>query len=166
MISTVIQTLSVVCSGLGKISIGATLLRIISRRQKVEWYAIWFVIISTAIITLANVNLALFRCGNPQNLWSFATDGLANCLNAEAVSHFNVFATGWQALSDVIFSALPVRIVWGLKLPVKRRLLIIGGLGLTLFTAAAALAKTIELTKINPEDFTFDFFDSLILVQH
>ncbi|KAI1330087.1 hypothetical protein F5Y16DRAFT_396652 [Xylariaceae sp. FL0255] len=181
-LALIIQAISVPCTALGKISIGLTLLRIVGPSQRWERWLILSIIISTATITIANVSLSLFRCGNPRALWDFALEATAKCLNAEAVAHFNVFTSAWQAFSDFIFSALPVPIVWQLvskmtyhfpeqglgkyddpfKLPVKRKLFIIMALGLSLVTAAAAVTKTVLVAMIDPTDPTWYSTPSLI----
>ncbi|KAI0150232.1 hypothetical protein GGR57DRAFT_201138 [Xylariaceae sp. FL1272] len=162
MLDIVIQALGVACTGIGKIAIGITLLRIIGPTSKWDRRVIWFVIVSTALTAIIDIALSLFQCGDPRALWNADIAAHAHCIDTIAVSAFNVFAATWQAFSDFVFSLLPVRIIWRLRMPLRRRLILILALGLTLFTGGAALAKTILFATADPLDITWELTGALI----
>ena len=120
----------------------------------------------TAATVLIDMSLVMFRCGDPTQLWDFARLAAATasgkCLDPEKTNHFNLFSSAWQVFADFFFSLLPMAIVWGLKLPLRKRLYLICALGLTLFTGAAGIVKTVLTSAVEPTDPTWTVFDVYI----
>lgn len=124
----------------GKMAVGLTILRILNKKEKWQtWpvhFVIWFMLVSCVLDTL----LLLFRCGSPGNLWDFTRQSA--CLDTDMVYNYNIFAAAWQVLVDFFLAFFPMYIVWGLRMPARRRYTLVGLLGLTTFTGVAAAVKT------------------------
>lgn len=162
MLVYVIQIIGIPCTGLGKIAIGITILRIIGNTRGFKFWSTWFVMAITAITSVLDIFLTLFACGDPRILWDLARLPTAKCLDIDAIMKFNVFSAAFQTFSDFFFSILPVFIVWKLQMPTRRKAFIIGALGLTFLTGSAGLVKTVLVSQNNPNDPTWSLVDGLI----
>ncbi|KAF2973284.1 hypothetical protein GQX73_g407 [Xylaria multiplex] len=167
-ISYVVLAISIVCTALGKIAIGTTILRIVSTASSSERWVVWAVIVVTTISSIIDIFISLFQCGrDPRALWDFALQATTTCLDAETISQYTTFTAVWQAFADFVFSILPVFIVWRLRMSTRRKLILTIGLGLTLLTGGAAAAKSAYIarqSKGSQSDFTWDLFSVYVLL--
>ncbi|KAI1747905.1 hypothetical protein F4782DRAFT_519364 [Xylaria castorea] len=155
-ITYVVLVISIVCTALGKIAIGATILRIVSSASSSERWVVWAVIVVTTVSSIIDIFISLFQCGrDPRAIWDSALHATATCLDAEALNRYTTFTAVWQAFSDFTFSILPIFIVWRLRMPTQRKLILTTGLGLTLLTAGAAAAKSSYIAR-QSSDYTWD----------
>ncbi|KAJ8121591.1 hypothetical protein ONZ43_g1995 [Nemania bipapillata] len=157
-ITYVVLVISIVCTALGKIAIGATILRIVSSASSSERWVVWAVILVTTVSSILDIFISLFQCGrDPRAIWDFELQATATCLDSEALTRYTTFTAVWQAFADFIFSVLPIFIVWRLRMPTQRKLILTVGLGLTLLTAGAAAAKSSYIAR-KSDDYTWDLF--------
>ncbi|KAI0543515.1 hypothetical protein F4679DRAFT_105452 [Xylaria curta] len=158
-ITYVVLVISIVCTALGKIAIGATILRIVSSASSSERWVVWAVIGVTTVSSIIDIFISLFQCGrDPRAIWDSALHATASCLDAEALNRYTTFTAVWQAFSDFTFSILPIFIVWRLRMPTQRKLILTFGLGLTLLTAGAAAAKSSYIARPSIDQ-TWALFD-------
>lgn len=152
--------ISIACTGLGKIAIGITILKIVGNTSKWQKWSVWFTMGVTAATSIIDMLLIMFRCGDPSQLWDFArliaATASNKCINAENVDGFNLFSAAWQAFADFFFSLLPMAIVWQLKLPSRKKLYLICALGLTLITGVVGIIKTVLVSQVSTSDPTTD----------
>ncbi|KAI8952586.1 hypothetical protein F4801DRAFT_577346 [Xylaria longipes] len=157
-ISYVILFISIVCTALGKIAIGVTILRIVSSASSSERWVVWAVIVVTTVSSVIDIFVNLFQCGrDPRAIWDFALQATVKCLDAAALTRYTTFTAVWQAFADFVFSILPIFIVLRLRMPPRRKLILTVGLGLTLLTAGAAAAKSSYIARPSA-DTTWDLF--------
>ncbi|KAI0114288.1 hypothetical protein F4776DRAFT_656685 [Hypoxylon sp. NC0597] len=150
------------CTGLGKIAIGITILRIIGNTSKWERWVVKFVIIMTIVTSVVDVFLALFRCGDPRATWDYVLAAKAKCLDQRSTDAYNTFTNAWQVLCDFCFSIIPMSVVWRLRMPLRRRLYLIAALGLTLVTGGCAIAKAVYAGILDVADITGGLFNALV----
>ncbi|KAI0453321.1 hypothetical protein F5B21DRAFT_286019 [Xylaria acuta] len=162
-ISYVVLFISIVCTALGKIAIGATILRIVSTASSSERWVVWAVIAVTTVSSIVDIFVSLFQCGrDPRVIWDFALQATATCLDATTLSRYTTFTAVWQAFADFVFSILPIFIVWRLRMSTRRKLILTVGLGLTLLTGGAAAVKSSYIAMQSAgyaNDFTWDLFN-------
>ncbi|KAI1123692.1 hypothetical protein F5Y10DRAFT_251273 [Nemania abortiva] len=158
-ITYVVLVVSILCTALGKIAIGATILRIVSSASSSERWIVWAVIAVTTVSSIIDIFISLFQCGrDPRAIWDFELQARATCLDAEALNRYTTFTAVWQSFADFVFSVLPIFIVWRLRMPRQRKLILTFGLGLTLLTAGAAAAKSSYIAR-QSSDYTWDLFN-------
>ncbi|KAK3935415.1 hypothetical protein QBC46DRAFT_453475 [Diplogelasinospora grovesii] len=152
--------IGIACTAFGKIAIGITILRIVGNTSAWQKWSVWFTIIVTAVTSTIDIFLTAFRCGSDVKvLWTFELMATAKCLPQNPVFEYNTFAAAWQAFADFFFSLLPMAVVWKLRLPLSKRLYLIGALGLTAFTGIAGSVKTsLSASLASPTDPTWDVF--------
>lgn len=129
----------------GKMAVGLTILRILNKKEKRQTWPVHFVIYFMNVSCILDTFLILFRCGSPGNLWNFNKP--STCLNKDMVYNYNIFAAAWQVLVDFFMAFFPMYIVWGLRIPGRRKYTIMALLGLTTFTGVAASVKTAVAQK-------------------
>ncbi|KAK6067449.1 Cholesterol 7-alpha-monooxygenase 4 [Seiridium cupressi] len=161
MLVVVALDIGIAATGLGKVAIGFTILRIIGDTSKWQRWAVIFTITVTFLTGLVDLLLYTFRCGDPAVLWTLSRLATAQCLNENSVLYFNNFTNAWQVFNDFFFSLLPMAVVWRLRMPLRRKVLLIVGLGLTLVTGCAGAVKA-AMTGSLTEDLTWSLFDALI----
>jgi hypothetical protein len=149
-LQVVLQAFGIPCTAFGKMAVAFTILRII-KQSSVKWHvwSLWALIILTALTSALDVLLVLFQCGDPSNLWDLVgmATNTVSCLDKAAVYNYNTFTAAFQAFADFYLALLPVHIIWGLHMPLRRKLTLITLLGLTTFTGIAAVIKTVLASK-------------------
>ncbi|KAI0518304.1 hypothetical protein F5B22DRAFT_80436 [Xylaria bambusicola] len=167
-ISYVVLVISIVCTALGKIAIGATILRIVRSASSSERWVVWAVIIVTSVSSILDIFISLFQCGgDPRAIWIFEMQASTTCLDTTSLNRYTTFTAVWQAFADFVFSILPIFIVWRLHMTTKRKVILTVGLGLTLLTGVAAAVKSSFIATQSggrPNDFTWDLFYVYLLL--
>ncbi|KAI1368212.1 hypothetical protein F5Y08DRAFT_347597 [Xylaria arbuscula] len=167
-ISYVVLVISIVCTALGKIAVGVTILRIVRSASSYERWVVWAVIVVTSVSSVLDIFISLFQCGgDPRAIWVFELQATASCLDATMLNRYTTFTAVWQAFADFVFSILPIFIVWRLHMATRRKVVLTIGLGLTLLTGVAASVKSSYIAKQSagrPSDFTWDLFYVYILL--
>ncbi|KAI1074069.1 hypothetical protein F5B20DRAFT_596690 [Whalleya microplaca] len=120
------------------------------------------VLTTTAVTSIVDIFLNLFRCGDPRATWDYELAATAKCLNSDSTDAYNTFTNAWQVLSDFCFSILPIVVVCKLHMPLRRKLTIIAALGLTLVTGAAAAVKAVLTGSLDHADLTWSLYATLI----
>lgn len=147
---------------LGKFAVGITILRILSRTSTWKRWAVIIVLVITSLVSITDVFLGLFRCGDPRAQWDYELAATATCLPRSRTSPFNDLTNGILIFADYFFSVLPMAVVWGLNMPLRRRIVIIILLGLTIITGAAGTVKMVLVTVLDLNDVTWNIYYGLI----
>ena len=151
-------------TGLGKLAIGITILRIIGDTSKWQKWAVWIVMGLTLSTCIVDFCLTLFRCGDPRIAWSVEDWATATCISETAGSNFNIFSNAVQVLADFAFSLIPMAVVWGMRmsLSLRRRIYLAVALGLTLVTGATGTVKMVLAATVDASDITYNTYPVLI----
>ena len=147
---------------LGKFAIGITILRILGKTSTWKRWAVLTVLGITSLVSLADMFLSLFRCGNPRAQWDYELAATATCLPRSKTNPFNDLTNGILIFADYFFSILPMAVVWGLNMPLRKRIIIIILLGLTIITGAAGTVKMVLVTILDLNDITWNIYHGLI----
>ncbi|RYP77479.1 hypothetical protein DL769_003389 [Monosporascus sp. CRB-8-3] len=158
MLVLIVLVIGIACTGLGKIAIGFTVIRIVGNTSRRERWAVWFTIAMTAATSVVGILLFLFRCGNPRAVFVPELAAKARCLDNQAILNFNIFSSLWQVLTDFFFSILPMYIIWRLAISLRRKVYLLVAMGLTLFTGVTAIIKMIVTALLDQRDLTWNTF--------
>lgn len=103
-----------------KISIVLQYIRLFAPNRTVSpfvFYSSWIIIISHAMFYSAYTFATIFACMPREKIWNERYPG-GQCLNHNAV----VVSTGlFNIVSDVVILLLPVKTVWGLRIPTQKK---------------------------------------------
>jgi hypothetical protein len=158
----IVLDVGIFVTGLGKVAIGITILRIVGNTSQWQRWAIYVTLFLTLATCLIDMCISTFRCGHPSLTWNIEAWPTATCVSTDAQTHVNIFANSVQVFADVVFSVLPMLVVWRLRLPARTKLFLIVALGLTLVTGAAAIVKAYFAATMDKNDITFNIFPSLV----
>ncbi|MCJ1407331.1 hypothetical protein MMC19_001402 [Ptychographa xylographoides] len=111
-----------------------------------------------ALVTFANgaaVIVFLAQCRPLEALWDPAVNG--NCWNEEIYIGFGEFQGAVSAFTDLICSALPVLVLWKVRISLNVKVAVCTLMGLGLVASACSLVRNILLHTIeNPVDITWN----------
>ncbi|PHH88228.1 hypothetical protein CDD83_7804 [Cordyceps sp. RAO-2017] len=158
----VVLAVGIFLTGLGKVAIGITILRIIGNTSKWQRAAVWIVLFLTVATCIIDFCLSVFRCGLPRNTWTIASWSTAQCVPSDVQTNINTWANSVQVFADFAFSILPMAIVYGLRIPPRHKRFLIVALGLTLITGAAGTLKTVYAATMDHADLSYAIFPSLV----
>ncbi|KAI0105084.1 hypothetical protein GGR51DRAFT_520852 [Nemania sp. FL0031] len=159
----IILDVGIFVTGLGKIAIGITILRIFGGTSLWQRWVVWTVLALTISTCFLDFGISTFRCGDPRLTWTLEAQATAHCVvSTDAQSAVNLFSNVVQVLADFAFSILPMVVVWGLRMPQRRKIFLLVALGLTLLTGIAGTVKTVYAATFNVQDLSYAIFPNLV----
>lgn len=110
------------------------------------------------VLAVAGTFAFLFNCRHATSVTSNIFEALKNgCGNDNAYYVITVFGLAF----DIFVVALPIKLVWSLTLPTRKRLEVVGMFALGLLTCAASIARFCFLYKAtHTVDFTCMYTDT------
>lgn len=151
---TINLPIAIAVTGVGKIAIGVTILRIVGNTSPWKKWSVWAMLGLLITASVVDLFLGLFRCGAPEIQWDLARMATADCISATAANNFNYFTIAIQAFSDYFFSVLPMVVVWNLNMKIRRKLTLMFLLSLTLVTGAVGTVKLVNQVHLKAADLT------------
>ncbi|KAI3332047.1 hypothetical protein HD806DRAFT_529812 [Xylariaceae sp. AK1471] len=158
----IILDVGIFVTGLGKIAIGITILRIFGRTSLWQRIVVWTVLALTVITCFLDFGISTFQCGDPNLTWTLMRPPTAKCLSSHSQADINLVSNIVQVLADFSFSLLPMAVVYSLRMPQRRKILLMVALGLTLLTGAAGTVKTVYAATFDETDLSFTIFPNLV----
>lgn len=158
----IILDVGIFLTGLGKIAIGITILRMLGRTSLWQRCVVWTVMFLTISTCFIDFGISTFRCGDPTITWTLELQATAKCVSLQAQSDINLFSNIVQIVADFAFSILPMIIVSGLRMPRPRKSVLLVALSLTLLTGAAGSVKAYYAATLNEMDLSWDVFPNLV----
>ena len=132
----------VLCFGALKVSILCLYLRMTSGRR--HYRTIYTVLAIIACHDIAATIASIFQCHPISEFWNIGHnlehDG--KCIN---ILTFNIFNSAFSVAGDLVIWALPLPVIWNLKVPVARKAGLYGLLGVS---AIAVVASCVRLSSI------------------
>ncbi|KAI1169772.1 hypothetical protein F4777DRAFT_571853 [Nemania sp. FL0916] len=135
--------ISIFVTGLGKVAVGITILRIFGDASLWQRWAVWAVLILNVVVSFIDFGVITFPCGDPTLTWSLNRPTTVRCISTKVQLDISHATNAVQIVADFAFSIFPIIVVWNLNMTRRRKVLIITALGLTLITGVAAIVKTI-----------------------
>lgn len=158
----IILDIGIFLTGLGKIAIGITILRIFGRTSLWQRCVVWTVLFLTVSTCFIDFGISTFRCGDPTITWTLEAQATATCVSTQTQSGINLFSNIVQVVADFAFSTLPMLVVNGLRMPQRRKTILLVALGLTLLTGVSGIVKTYYAATFDETDLSWTIFPSLV----
>ncbi|KAK7962804.1 uncharacterized protein PG986_003629 [Apiospora aurea] len=130
------QFFAVVAVAVSKSSFIITLLRLV----EVTWHkaALWFMLV-TILLSMGSISIVQFyQCATPEQ---------HNCVPSDSVVGLGVFAAGYSAVMDLVLTAFPSVVIWGLQMKTREKIGIILSMSLGLLTNPITSAGVVGLYK-------------------
>lgn len=130
-------TVSNSCITFAKISVCLTYLRLFPSNTNMifSWTMITYVVLWNIIIS----TLYIVQCSPIESFWDF-TITKKKCLDARALITISM---ALNALSDVIVFLWPIMPLWGMRLPLRKRMHLISVFAFGVLTSLAGILKTV-----------------------
>ncbi|KAK8008237.1 hypothetical protein PG991_010788, partial [Apiospora marii] len=132
------QFFAVVAVAVSKSSFIITLLRLV----EVMWHkiALWFMLV-TILLSMGSISIVQFyQCANPAE---------RNCVPSDSVVGLGVYAAGYSAVMDLVLTAFPSVVIWGLQMKTRDKIGIILSMSLGLVAGVVGLYKTSTIPYVS-----------------
>ncbi|KAK1978618.1 hypothetical protein LZ30DRAFT_598722 [Colletotrichum cereale] len=148
----IITTTSITAAVWSKTSFAMTLLRI----QDKGWMRslIWTAIISMNIFMGLNALASWVQCTPIQKFWMPQTPG--SCWDPRVATYYDIFASAYSALMDILLAMLPWKMIWGLQMKIQEKVGVAVAMSMGLFAGSTAIIKCTTLPSFLSGDFTYD----------
>ncbi|KAK2789075.1 hypothetical protein FQN53_002629 [Emmonsiellopsis sp. PD_33] len=127
----------------------------LSRWRKFIIFMIGFLV----LFTLACLGTLIFQCLPVSAAWDYGLrdNGKTKCLTPNTYLHIGIFNSSINIATDIIFATIPIPMFFRIQVKMRRKVILIGILGLGYFACAAAVAKLVLQIGVNQnEDSTWD----------
>ncbi|KAI0389949.1 hypothetical protein F5Y17DRAFT_446906 [Xylariaceae sp. FL0594] len=142
------QPFGIIALATGKLSVGFLLLRLLPPKSRWRRLSICVQRSLTMIANSISVVLTFAQCKDPAALWDPAVRATTYCWDPRVQSDFSTFTGSLNSAVDIIFSLLPITLIWNLQMSVRRRLGLIVLLGSGSFSGVSAAIKTSQLVSL------------------
>lgn len=133
------QPFGIMSLALGKIAIAALLLRLVQRTSKWRRWVLYGISAWTLVNGILMSVFTFVQCEDPRALWDPVIKAKTKCWNPASQSDFSIYGSskcsesilslfrsnsicpGAFTLVDFVLAALPITLVWKLKLDIKRK---------------------------------------------
>lgn len=150
------QPFGIVGVGIGKISIGFLIIRVLRDTRMWQKRVLWVLMAITLINTVTTAIFNFTQCFPPAALWDPALQPMAKCWNPSIQSNYGIFGAAWAAFVDIVLAIMPATIIWKLKLSLQKRLGLWALMGCGIFGAICTAYKAHLLTLLTARaDFTW-----------
>ncbi|KAK8043476.1 hypothetical protein PG993_005906 [Apiospora rasikravindrae] len=146
------QFFAVVAVAVSKSSFIITLLRLV----EVTWHkvALWFML-GTILLSMGSISIVQFyQCATPDQL---------NCVPSDSVVGLGVYAAGYSAVMDLVLTAFPSVVIWGLQMKTREKMGIILSMSLGLVAGVVGLYKTSTIPYVS-RSADFAYGTSIVLI--
>ncbi|KAK8061940.1 hypothetical protein PG994_008306 [Apiospora phragmitis] len=146
------QFFAVVAVAVSKSSFIITLLRLV----EVTWQkvALWFMLV-TILLSMASISIVQF--------YQCATRDQPDCVPSDSVVGLGVFAAGYSAVMDLVLTAFPSVVIWGLQMKIRDKIGIILSMSLGLVAGVVGLYKTSTIPYVS-RSADFAYGTSIVLI--
>lgn len=153
------QPLAICCLGTGKVAVAFLIVRLLNRTSVWRKWSLYTASALTVINTFVMILLTFIQCKNPAALWDEEVRSRTTCWDPRVQSSFSIYGASMHAVMDFFLAFLPVTLVWGLKMTLRKRIALCGLLGCGSLTGICAAIKTSKLVSLNDRsDFTWETF--------
>ncbi|KAK7985663.1 hypothetical protein PG988_003285 [Apiospora saccharicola] len=132
------QFFAVVAVAVSKSSFIITLLRLV----EVTWHkiALWFMLV-TILLSMGSISIVQFyQCATPDE---------RNCVPSDSVVGLGVYAAGYSAVMDLVLTAFPSVVIWGLQMETRDKIGIILSMSLGLVAGVVGIYKTSTIPYVS-----------------
>jgi hypothetical protein len=123
------QPLAIFCLGTGKVAVAFLIVRLLNRASVWRKWSLYLTSGLTVINTFFMILLTFIQCKNPAALWDNEIRSRTTCWDSRVQSSFSIYGASVHAAMDFFLALIPVTLVWGLKMTLRKRLALCGLLG-------------------------------------
>ncbi|KAK4222260.1 hypothetical protein QBC38DRAFT_88264 [Podospora fimiseda] len=120
--------------------------RVFSQQGKIRYVLIGSIVFMSAL-NLGIFFTTLFNCNPREKAWNSTVDG--KCINPEILPWIS---SGSSAACDIFVLLLPIPVLWGLNMDIKKKVRVLGVFGLGLFSCIASLVR-LSMTSLLKSSF-------------
>ncbi|KAK1585766.1 uncharacterized protein LY79DRAFT_518243 [Colletotrichum navitas] len=150
--SNIIITTSITSAVWSKTSFAMSLLRI--KEEGSMKYVIWAVIISMNVFMGLNALASWVQCTPIQKVWMPQMPG--SCWDPRVAAYYDIFASGYSALMDILLAMLPWPMIWGLQMKIQEKIGVGIAMSMGLLAGSTAIIKCTYLPSLLSGDITYD----------
>ncbi|KAF2108458.1 hypothetical protein BDV96DRAFT_652710 [Lophiotrema nucula] len=155
--STIAQLPFIISTTLTKVSIALMILRI-SNSKKLKW-AMAPLVTVVVCVNLAGIVILAARCKPFESNWNYAIPK-PKCWPRTVLKNQNYLQGIVSIVSDLVYTVLPIFVVWGLNITRRQKIAISGLIGLGLLATACSIARLVLYeTYTNWTDSTYGLSD-------
>lgn len=153
------QPFGIIALATGKLAVGFLLLRLIPPNTKWRRRIVWVLMSITMIANSISVILTFTQCRDVAALWDPTVHAVTQCWDPKIQSDFSTFTGSLNSAVDIIFSLIPITLIWKLHLSARKRFGLIVLLGSGIFSGVSAAIKTNQLVTLTARsDLTWETF--------
>ncbi|KAK2012054.1 hypothetical protein LZ32DRAFT_560233 [Colletotrichum eremochloae] len=116
---------------------------------------IWTAIISMNVLMGFNALIVWLQCAPIEKFWNPDTPG--SCWDPRVTTYFDIAASAYSALMDIMLAMLPWKIIWGLQMKIQEKIGVGIAMSMGLFAGSTALIKCSVLPTLASEaDWTYE----------
>ena len=127
-----------------KISVALSLLRVPVNRAWTVF--LWTVTAVQIAYFIGNSVYTFLACVPLHAIWDFTVAG-ANCLGPASSRIASNVGSAINITTDVLLSLAPMVLLWGLRRPLRERILVCGLMGIGLLASVACIAKAVAVRR-------------------
>lgn len=148
------QAQHIVCLGLVKISVCLCVLRVIDRVERRIATFLWSNIAIVGVVHVAQLAMLLAECVPLSAMWNPSVHG--RCYSPKTAYTTTYVAFTLDAFTDLVCSGIPIFVIYRMQMNTRTKAALCVLMGLGVFTAMCAVAKSITLEGIWSRDFTWN----------
>ncbi|KAI0468813.1 hypothetical protein F4859DRAFT_516565 [Xylaria cf. heliscus] len=153
------QPFGIIALGTGKLAVGLLLLRLIPTTTKWMRRIVWVLMSITMLTNTLSVILTFAQCRNPAALWDPDLRASTQCWDPKVQTDFSILTGSLNSAVDIIFSFIPITLIWRLHLSIRKRFGLIALLSGGTFSGVSAAIKTNQLVALTARsDLTWETF--------
>ncbi|RDL33300.1 Integral membrane protein [Venustampulla echinocandica] len=160
MLDWISQSLHVLSTNWGKVSVALLLVRIIQNANNHKYYFYAGMVLQT-IFNVVCVYTIFGQCTPAATLWDPSVKG--SCWSPESQRDYAFFQGSFSAFTDLVLAIYPAITIWNLSMPRKLKAGLAALMSLGVIAMIAAIVKTINIASLTARsDYTHDTMDLAI----
>jgi len=138
---------AIMAAAWSKTSFAVSLLRITTGR--VRWF-VWFIIVSVNVVLGVSGTMLLVTCWPTEKLWHPEVEG--RCWSSKIGENYQMFASAYSGLMDIVLALLPWRIVWTAAIFKTEKIGALVAMSLGVVSGIITFCKILVLPEITDTD--------------
>ncbi|KAF6827702.1 integral membrane protein [Colletotrichum musicola] len=139
-----------------KMAVVALLTRLMNPARGHLWF-LWGITVLCLLTHIVVPGLHFGRCVPVQSIWDEHVEG--TCFDPNITVDYSIYGGILSAFVDVYLALYPTVILFGLQMPLKKKIALSCALGVGAVGGAVAIIKTVRLPLLREDDFTYHTSD-------
>ncbi|MCJ1417509.1 hypothetical protein MMC32_003853 [Xylographa parallela] len=143
----------------GRASVAVLVLRIMGTSYWRRRF-LWFIIVSTLLISVLNSILLFTACTPSEGIWNILID--ASCWNPVIMTDVTIFSSSWNVFIDFCLALIPITLFWNLNMSIQKRVALCVLMSGGILAGICGAVKTSKLHETDDLDVTWATYDLLL----